>query len=372
MPAEALARTARPSHALPITSREVVSLASEALQSEARAILRLVRRIDGNFVRAAEMFYALRGSVIVTGVGKAGLIGQKLAATLASTGTRAHFVHPAEAMHGDLGRIGPRDCVLILSYSGESVEITQLLPTLSARHIPIIAITQCRHNATGRAAEIVLELGPVAEACILGLAPTSSTAAMLALGDALALVVSRLRGFQPEDFARFHPGGSLGRRLSRVDERMRRLEACRVASISTSVRQVLVSCSKPGRRSGAIMLTDDEGRLAGLFTDSDLARLFEHHREAALDHPIADVMTPSPWSVASGTILEDALAEMARRKISELPVVTPDLRPIGMLDVTDIVETAAHLSQPKPTDRSQSNRPPLIRVFPNQDEPRSA
>jgi arabinose-5-phosphate isomerase len=195
---------------------------------------------------------------------------------------------------------------------------------------------------------------------------------MLALGDALALVVSRLRGFQPEDFARFHPGGSLGRRLSRVDEHMRRLDACRVAPMSTSVRQVLVSCSKPGRRSGAIMLTDDEGRLAGLFTDSDLARLFEHHREAALDHPIADVMTPSPWSVASGTMLEDALAEMARRKISELPIVASDLRPMGMLDVTDIVETAAHLTQAEHTDRSQSHPPPRVRIFPNQDEPRSA
>jgi arabinose-5-phosphate isomerase len=236
----------------------------------------------------------------------------------------------------------------------------------------MIAITRSRHSKLGRAANIVLELGPVAEACLLGLAPTSSTAAMLALGDALALVVSRLRGFRPEDFARFHPGGSLGKRLSFVDDHMRRLDACRVAAMSASVRQVLVTCSKPGRRSGAIMLTDAEGRLTGLFTDSDLARLFEQRRDAALDGSIAEVMTRSPWSIASGTMLEDALAEMARRKISELPVVDAERRPVGMLDVTDIVETAAHLSQSEEADLTPISGPPSVRIFPNHDEPRRA
>jgi arabinose-5-phosphate isomerase len=327
----------------------------------------VVRRLDRGFYAAARTLCELRGSVIVTGVGKAGLIGQKIAATLASTGTRAHFLHPAEAMHGDLGKIGPRDAVLILSYSGESTEITQLLPAFASRGVPIIAITQSRHTAAARSADVVLELGPVVEACLLGLAPTSSTAAMLAVGDALALVASRLRGFQPEDFARFHPGGSLGRKLSPVNDHMRTLDACRVAPETATVREVLVACSKPARRSGAIMLTDGSGRLSGIFTDSDLARLFERRRDAALDAPVADVMTTSPRTVASGTMLEDALAEMARCKISELPVVDGDGRPVGMLDVTDVVEPATHLTQSERSHRTGEGTVPRVCIFPNRD-----
>lgn len=367
MPAEALAQFAPAANSLPLTRREIVRLGRDVLEAEAGAIGRLARRLDRSFVRAAELLYDLRGSVIVTGVGKAGLIGRKIAATLASTGTRAHFLHPAEAMHGDLGRIGADDAVLILSYSGETSEVTQLLPALAARGVPMIVVTKDRHSAAGRAADIVLELGPIAEACLLGLAPSSSTAAMLAVGDALALVVSRLRGFQPEDFARFHPGGSLGRRLSRVDDHMRTLDACRVAPDSATIREVLVGCGKPGRRSGAIMLTDGNGRLSGVFTDSDLARLFEQHREAVLDDPISNVMSPAPRTADSGTMLEDALGEMARSKLSELPVVDAGRRPIGMLDVTDVVQAAAHLTQPENSDRSPVKSVPRVRIFPNRE-----
>lgn len=366
MPAEALARSLNPSPALPLTPREIVRLGRDVLESEARAVLRLARRLDRQFHLATEMLYELEGSVIVTGVGKAGLIGQKLAATLASTGTRAHFVHPGEAMHGDLGRIGPQDVVLLLSYSGESSEVTQILPPLAARSVPVIAFTRSRRSTAGRAADVVLELGEIAEACLLGLAPTSTTAAMLALGDALALAVSRLRGFQPEDFARFHPGGSLGRKLSRVEDQMRTLDACRLASAASTVRQVLITCSKPGRRSGAVMLTDDQGRLAGLFTDSDLTRLFEHHRDAALDGPITAVMTSAPCTVASGAMLEDALALMAQKKISELPVVGKNQHPVGMLDVTDLVETAAHFPQTEQMDAGGDADGPHVHIFPNQ------
>jgi arabinose-5-phosphate isomerase len=365
MPAPALARSTLPSRPLPLTPREVVSLGRNVLRSEAHAIFRLMRRLDRDFVHAAGMLCELRGSAIVTGVGKAGLIGQKVAATLASTGTRAHFVHAAEAMHGDLGRIGPRDLVLLFSYSGESSEITRILSPLAARQVPLVAVTKTKESTAGRAADVVLEVGDVPEACLMGLAPTSSTAAMLALGDALALAASRLRGFEVDDFARFHPGGSLGRRLSRVDEHMRPLQACRVAPCSATVRQVLVDCSKPGRRSGATMLVDESGRLAGLFTDSDLARLVEQRREAALDGPISAVMTPSPCTIASGAMLEDALDKMARRKISELPVVDDRHHPVGMLDVTDVVETAAHFSQAEQTDHPALGNTPHVRIFPN-------
>jgi arabinose-5-phosphate isomerase len=270
-------------------------------------------------------------------MGKAGLVAQKIAATLASTGTTSHFVHPAEAVHGDLGRIAARDLVLMFSQSGESAEIRQILPSLAHIGTAIVAVT-CRGTSTlARAARVTIDLGPIDEACPLGLAPTTSTTAMLAVGDALALVVSRMRGLTREDFARFHPGGSLGRRLSRVEEAMRPLEKCRVAKETDTVRQVFVERQQPGRRSGAIMLEDASGRLTGIFTDSDLARLFETMREAELDRPIADLMTRGPKTIPAGAMLTDAVRLMAASKISELPVVDANGKPLGMVDITDLV-----------------------------------
>jgi arabinose-5-phosphate isomerase len=270
-------------------------------------------------------------------MGKAGIVGQKIAATLASLGTRAHFLHPAEAFHGDLGRIHASDVVLMLSQSGETGEVVQLLPSLKEFEVPIVAVTASKTSSVGCAARVVLELGQLEEACSLGLAPSTSTTAMLALGDALALVLSKLRGFEAEDFARFHPGGALGRKLSRVDDIMRPLEECRTARDGQTVRQVVVTTSKPGRRTGAIMLTDADGRLTGLFTDSDLARLFERRDEAALDRPIAEVMVASPSTVRSGKRVSEAVNLLASRKFSELPVVDAEGRPVGLLDITDLI-----------------------------------
>ena len=202
-------------------------------------------------------------------------------ATLASTGTRSHFLHPAEAMHGDLGRLHPEDVALVLSQSGETEEIVRLLPSLVEFGVPIIAVT-CRAECTlARAAAATIDLGPLEEACGLGLAPSTSTTAMLAVGDALALLVSRMRDFRREDFARFHPAGSLGRKLSKVEHCMP-VGPIRVASEGLTVRQV-ATLSVPGRRTGAIMLVDGSGRLSGVFTDSDLARLFENRRDHDLD-----------------------------------------------------------------------------------------
>ncbi len=184
---------------------------------------------------------------------------------------------------------------------------------------------------------MVIELGALQEACSLGLAPSTSTTAMLAVGDALALVTSRMRQFSREDFARFHPAGSLGRQLSRVEDCMRPLAECRLAAESQSVRDVFVQHAREGRRTGAIMLTDAQGRLSGLFTDSDLARLFERRRDDALDQPIRDVMTSRPRTVPHGSMMVDALAIMAERKISELPVIDADSRPAGLVDITDVV-----------------------------------
>ncbi len=311
--------------------------AREVMQTESRAIAQVARRLDQDFCRAVDCIFHCRGSVIVTGIGKAGLIGQKIMATLASTGTRSHFLHPAEAVHGDLGRVHWDDVVLVLSQSGETEEIVRLLPPLAESGVPIIAITGKPKSTLARAATAVIDLGPLEEACPLGLAPTSSTAAMLAVGDALALVASKMRGFARDDFARYHPAGKLGLKLSKVQRYMRPLEQCRVAEQEEKVRQVLVKASVPGRRSGATMIVNADGHLTGIFTDSDLARLFEHRQDAALDAPIYSVMTANPLTATQDSLMSEAVALMARRKISELPVVDSEGRPIGLVDITDVV-----------------------------------
>lgn len=317
---------------------EQLGYAREIIRLEAQALEKIAGRLGLDFCRAVEIVEACRGTVAVCGVGKAGLIGQKLSATLASTGTRSLFLHPTDALHGDLGRLSADDVVIVLSQSGETEEISRLLPSLVERQLPILAVT-ARHTSTlGRQATVVLELGPLQEACSLGLAPSTSTTAMLALGDALALVTSRVRGFGRSDFAKVHPAGALGRRLSKVEERMRPLEECRTACENASVRDVFAEERRPGRRTGAIMLVDDEGRLSGLFTDSDLARMFETRRYDGFDRPIAEVMTRRPTVVVVGTMLADAVAIMADRKFSELPVVDAAGCPVGLLDVTDLVE----------------------------------
>ncbi|MCS7305285.1 MAG: KpsF/GutQ family sugar-phosphate isomerase [Thermoguttaceae bacterium] len=316
---------------------EQVRYGREILAEEARALAELARQLGPEFSEAVQLILACRGCVLVTGIGKAGLVGQKIMATLASTGTPAHFLHPAEAVHGDLGRVQPGDLLLVLSYSGETEEIVRLLPSFREIGVPILAITARRDSSLGRAAQVVLAIGPVREACPLGLAPTTSTTLMLALGDALALVVSRMKQFGREDFARFHPAGTLGRKLSRVEDHMRPLEQCRVASERLSVREVFVAVSRPGRRTGAIMLVDGLGRLSGIFTDSDLARLFERKQDHLFDRPISEVMTRQPITILLGSRMSEAVHLMAQKKISELPVVDSEGHPIGLIDITDIV-----------------------------------
>lgn len=327
----------KPLSPVPLTHEEQLRAGREILRLEAVGIYDLSNRLDDSFCEAVGRLARCRGSVIVTGMGKAGLIGQKIAAMLASTGTRAHFLHPAEAFHGDLGRIHPDDAVVMLTQSGETAEVVQLLPSLREFGVLLVAITASGHSTVGRAANVVVELGELEEAGSLGLAPSTSTTAMLAVGDAIALVLSKMRNFQADDFARFHPGGALGRKLCRVDDIMRPLAECRTARDSQTVREVVVTCTKPGRRTGAIMLTDAKGRLSGLFTDSDLARLFERRDESALDRPICEVMAGKPTTVPSGTRVGDAVALLAKRKFSELPIVDKSGRPIGLVDVTDVV-----------------------------------
>lgn len=320
-----------------VAAQEQLAFAADVLRREAEAIYSLIAKLDGQFLGAVEQVLNCAGSVIVCGIGKAGLVGRKLSATFASTGTCSHFLHPSEAIHGDLGMVTARDVMLVLSYSGETEELVRVLPSLRRQSSSLIAMTKTRTSSLGRQADHVLELGEIREACSLKLAPSSSTAAMMALGDALALSVSRIRGFATEDFAKYHPGGNLGRMLMRAEEAMRPLSQCRVATCNQTVREILVTASRPGRRTGAIMLTDSDGRICGIFTDSDLAKMLEQRREAILDGPVAEVMTKRFLTVQRTQMLNDALQLLARYKISELPVVDEEHRPCGIIDITDMV-----------------------------------
>lgn len=352
-----------PSVELPLmTQQEQLRSARDVLRHEAIALWRASLRLGDEFNEAIELLSHCQGAVIVTGMGKAGLIGQKITATLASTGTTSHFLHPAEAFHGDLGRVKPGDVVLVLSQSGETGEVVQLLPSLAEMETPIIAITARNTSTLGQAAEVVLPLGEMHEACSMGLAPSTSTTAMLAMGDALAIVLSASKGFQAEDFAKYHPGGSLGRKLARVNDMMRPLSECRVASQTETVRNVIVGCGKPGRRTGAVMLTDESGKLTGLFTDSDLAKLFEHHSESALDCPISEVMIQAPTTIHAGARMSEAVNLLANRKFSELPVVDDAGCPLGLVDVTDVV-SMKQSSADSTKAEANGNSKPIVKLY---------
>ena len=316
-------------------NQALLEQAAAVLRSEATAILDAADMLDESFCTAIELLQNCTGSVVVTGMGKAGLIGRKISATLASTGTPSHFLHPAEAMHGDLGVLRSDDLLLAISQSGETAELTQILPHVKSRKIPLIALTSQRSSTLGQFASVVVETGRLVEADSLGVAPSTSTTVMLAIGDSMSLVLSGNRGFSHDDFAARHPGGSLGMRLLKVEEKMRPVECCRLARPEDTVRQVFAR-PLPSRRSGAVMIVSTEGHLVGIFTDSDLARLFGNHQDDALDRPIGEVMTGEPISVLEGTRLEDAVSLLDTRRISELPVVNERGCPSGLIDIVDL------------------------------------
>ncbi len=320
-----------------LTPLEQLREARNILRDEADALHALSQRLDAEFCAALQTLAETQGCVIVTGVGKAGLIGQKIAATLSSTGTRAYFLHPVEALHGDLGCLHANDVLLALSNSGETEEIARLIPVVQKLNVPIVALTATRTSTLGSSADVTIRLGKLHEAGPHGLAPSTSTTAMLAVGDALALVLCQMKGFTPQQFAVFHPGGSLGRKLARVSEIMRQGEEVRTAPDSASIRQVFITLAKPGRRTGAVMLVNAEGRLTGLCTDSDLARLLQTHQDVPLEQSISEVMTPNPLTTSPNARLVDVVDILSTHKISELPVVDDAGRPIGLIDITDVI-----------------------------------
>jgi arabinose-5-phosphate isomerase len=327
-----------PDTPLPPTDR--LDYARQIVRAEAASLELVANRLDDNFLKTIELMQQVgegHGRVGITGTGKSADVGQKLAGTLNSTGTRAYVLDATRAVHGDLGMVHPDDIVLVLSHSGESEEIVRLLGPLRTLAKAFIGVTGNPDSALARRADIALVYGPLDEVCPLRLAPSASTTAMIALGDAMAFVLSRDREFSHEDFARFHPAGSLGRKLSRVESVMRQEGELRVAAATETVRQVFAHSRLRGRRTGAVMLVDAEGRLEGIFTDSDLARLIEGRRDQALDRPVAEVMTAGPKTVRVGTRVLEAVDILRRHKISELPVVDEDGRPVGMLDITDLI-----------------------------------
>ncbi|MEO0651480.1 MAG: KpsF/GutQ family sugar-phosphate isomerase [Planctomycetota bacterium] len=312
--------------------------AAEVIRIEADAVGQLVERLGPDFVAAVDLILECRGMVVVTGMGKAGIVGSKVSATLASTGTPSIALHPGEALHGDLGRVRRDDLLLALSNSGETAEIRALIPAARRIGARIVAITERRESTLGRLADQVLELGPVGEACPLGLAPTASTSAMLALGDALAMVVLKERGFGRDDYALFHPAGSLGRKLARVSEVMRTGAELPLAPESATFGEVLEIMSRTPGRPGAVFLVDKEGLLAGIFTDGDMRRFLIDVEGKPREAPIATHMGTAPKTVGPDQLVEEALHLINLHKVDQLPVIDGNRRPVGLLDVQDVLD----------------------------------
>lgn len=322
-------------------SSDIRQFAEHVIHAEVCALRGLVPALDEHFDRAVRLILDCSGAVLTCGIGKAGHVARKLSASFSSTGTPSHFLNPAEAMHGDLGSVRKGDVVVVLSYSGESDEILRVLNVLKKLGHPVIAMTSTAANALGRHADLVLKLGKVEEACPLGLAPSASTTAMMALGDALFLTVMKWRNFTSDDFAIYHPAGQLGRKLIRVREAMtfKVGENLPVARDSLTVREILHDVSSLKRRSGAVILVDDIGRVSGIFTDGDLRRTLTDGdgRGAALARPIRDVMTRNPKRIGGDQLASEAIAMMRPFRIDELPVVDDQDRPIGLIDIQDLV-----------------------------------
>ncbi|HEX3969332.1 MAG TPA: KpsF/GutQ family sugar-phosphate isomerase [Edaphobacter sp.] len=313
---------------------------SEFVRVEAAALNELALRLDSTmlepFTRAIDLLIQSvggEGRIVITGIGKSGIIARKIAATLRSTGTQAHFLHAAEAIHGDLGMLRPGDTVLALSYSGETEELLRLLPTLKRINVRLIAICGCRSSTLAQASEIFLDTGVSAEACPLNLAPTASTTVMLALGDALALEVSRRRGWKAEDFADLHPGGRIGRRLARVRELMHTGDALPQVAPSTPMTQVIYEMSR--KKLGMTTVLEDGG-LAGMISDGDLRRLLERDGSHALEHTAGEIMNRQPLTIDGGALASSALALMEERKITSLIVVGTGSRVEGVVHLHDL------------------------------------
>ena len=318
-------------------SAHFISLAREVLKTEAEAVHALADRLGEPFLAAHRLILATRGRVVVSGIGKSGHIGNKIASTLASTGTPAFFMHPAEAIHGDLGMITRDDVVIAISHSGESAELLQLLPPLKRRGTPIIAMTGRAESTLATNAEVHLDVKVAREACPLGLAPTASTTAALAMGDALALALLDARGFTSDDFALHHPGGALGRKLLvHVRDAMRSGDALPQVPVDALLTRAILEISSKGM--GMTAVVEPDGRVAGIFTDFDLRRSIERHDNIKRVQ-VRDEMNPRPRSIGPNRLAAEAVQVMQQgRAVSVLLVVDDDHRLVGALHLHDLIQ----------------------------------
>lgn len=313
----------------------VIEKAKNVLRIEAEAISSLMERIDSSFVKAVDLIYSCNGKVIVTGVGKSGLIGQKIASTLASTGTPSFFMHPAEGIHGDLGMLSKGDLVIAISNSGESDEVSQVLQVVKRMGLPLIAMTGNLNSTLAKAGDATIDISVKEEACPLGLAPTASTTATLAMGDALAVAVLDKRGFEKEDFALIHPGGTLGKRLLlRVSDLMHSGNAIPLVNEDILMKEALFEITS--KRLGVTGVVDDEGLLAGAITDGDLRRAMEKGIDL-LQSKASEIMTGNPKTIMIDALAAEALQKMETHTITSLFVMNGD-KVAGIVHLHDLLK----------------------------------
>lgn len=308
--------------------------ARRVLKIEAQAIQDVFARLDDTFEKAVDILFACKGRVVVTGMGKSGLIGRKVSATLSSTGTPSFFLHPADALHGDLGMLARGDAMLAVSYGGETEEIIHLLEALKRLEAPLVTLTGKIQSTLAKASDVALDVSVREEACSLNLAPTASTTVAMAVGDALAISLLERRGFQPEDFAELHPAGRLGTKLLRVENKMHTGDALPRVSVDAAMPEVIHEMSRKGLGMTTILETD--GRLAGILTDGDLRRLMEKHRGATLEMTAGSAMTRNPQTIGPHVLASEALNQMEKRKITSVVVVDEARKVLGVVHLHDL------------------------------------
>jgi arabinose-5-phosphate isomerase len=308
--------------------------ARRVLRIEAQAIQDVLARLDASFEKAVDLLFACKGRVVVTGMGKSGLIGRKIAATLSSTGTPSFFLHAAEALHGDMGMLARGDALLAVSYGGETEEIIRLLEALKRLEMPLVTLSGKTHSTLAEASDVVLDVSVKEEACSMNLAPTASTTVAMAVGDALAISLLERRGFRPDDFAALHPGGSLGKKLLRVEHLMHAGAALPRVSKDTPMPDVFHEMS--AKKLGMTTVLEADGRLAGILTDGDLRRLMEKHRGAVLEMSAADGMTKNPQTIGPHVLASEALNLMEKRKITSIVVTDEAQGVLGVVHLHDL------------------------------------
>ncbi|MFH1505005.1 MAG: KpsF/GutQ family sugar-phosphate isomerase [Candidatus Omnitrophota bacterium] len=318
-----------------INSDKIISWAQEVLDIEKRGVESLKDSLNKDFLKAIDIIFNCKGRIVVTGMGKAGIVGQKFSATLSSTGSSSFWLHAAEAVHGDLGSVREDDVAIVLSYSGETDEIKNLIPFIKRIGSKIVAVTGNIKSSLGRYADSTVSVKIDKEACALGLAPTTSTTAMLAICDVISVVLQKMKGFEEKDFASFHPRGSLGRKLLlKVKDIMRKGKFNPVVSQEELVKEVIMKITSS--HAGAAAVVDKENKLVGIFTDGDIRRSLGKHPHL-LKEKVKVVMTEKPIAVKDDDLASQVLKILEEKKIDEVPVVDKDFKPVGMLDIQDLI-----------------------------------